>query len=404
MKIVYPTLKLSTVLLTACFLVIIFSCDDDEPKKVKEPAIISFTPTSALPGSEVIITGENFSTTAADNEVAFNGVAATVSSASATELTVAVPATASTGKITVTVNGKTATSSADFLVLQTTLTNFSPTSGSVGTEVIITGTNFSATPSENVVKFNGAAATVSAATSTQLTVTVPAEATTGKITVTVNGKTVTSANDFSITTPTITEFFPPIAATGISVKIKGTNFSSIAANNIVKFNGTSATVTAASATELTVTVPGGASTGTLTVKVGPNTATASGSFEICNGVELVISEVVLPNVGSTSYTVAFKITNVGTADVDLTKMGMQNYASADATYGGGDVAASGFGFSSAPTALAPGASYTTPNYSCNIVGGNTTSHPYLIITMSDAPDGSVPECNINNNIVVKAFN
>jgi hypothetical protein len=57
------------------------------------------------------------------------------------------------------------------------ITNFSPTSGIVGTTVTITGTNFNATSSQNVVFFGATKATVSAATTTSLIVTVPVGAT-----------------------------------------------------------------------------------------------------------------------------------------------------------------------------------------------------------------------------------
>jgi len=81
-----------------------------------------------------------------------------------------------------------------------TILNFSPTNGEVGTEVTITGTNFSPSPAENAVKFNGTAAVVTAATSTQLITTIPVGATTGKVTVTVKNSTATSADDLLILT------------------------------------------------------------------------------------------------------------------------------------------------------------------------------------------------------------
>ncbi|MFM8833453.1 MAG: IPT/TIG domain-containing protein, partial [Cytophagales bacterium] len=39
----------------------------------------------------------------------------------------------------------------------------------MGTSVTITGTNFSTTPANNVVKFNGVTATVTASTATSIT-------------------------------------------------------------------------------------------------------------------------------------------------------------------------------------------------------------------------------------------
>ncbi|HEY4150548.1 MAG TPA: IPT/TIG domain-containing protein [Chitinophagaceae bacterium] len=80
--------------------------------------------------------------------------------------------------------------------------DFSPKNGLVGATVTITGTNFDPTPANNLVKFSGGiTATVTNATATQLTVSVPAGALTGKISVTVNSQTATSTSDFAVNTP-----------------------------------------------------------------------------------------------------------------------------------------------------------------------------------------------------------
>jgi len=80
-----------------------------------------------------------------------------------------------------------------------TITSFTPTSGPIGTTVTITGTNFSTTPANNIVWFGAVKATVTAATATTLSVTVPAGATYQPITVTVNGLTVYSSKPFNVT-------------------------------------------------------------------------------------------------------------------------------------------------------------------------------------------------------------
>jgi|GEM_PF-4035088 len=77
-----------------------------------------------------------------------------------------------------------------------TITSFSPTSGPVGTIVTIKGTNL-----ESAIKvtFNGAKATISKDTSTELKVTVPVNATTGSIVVTSQDGSVTSTMTFTVT-------------------------------------------------------------------------------------------------------------------------------------------------------------------------------------------------------------
>lgn len=82
-----------------------------------------------------------------------------------------------------------------------TITNFTPASGPVGTTVTITGTNFNTTLANNIVYFGATKATVTAATATQLTVTVPIGATYQPISVLVNGLTAFSSKPFAVTFP-----------------------------------------------------------------------------------------------------------------------------------------------------------------------------------------------------------
>lgn len=170
------------------------SCHQDDKPTL---AISSFTPAAGPEGTTVTISGTNFSSTAANNTVTFNGTNAVVTSASPTQLVTTVPAGATSGKISVSVSGSLVSSQTDFTVSQG-ITSFAPANGPEGTTVIITGTSFSTTPSDNIVKFNGVAATVTAATSTQLTTTVPTGATTGAISITLAGTTVSSAGNFSV--------------------------------------------------------------------------------------------------------------------------------------------------------------------------------------------------------------
>ena len=77
-----------------------------------------------------------------------------------------------------------------------TISSFSPTSGPVGTVVVITGQSLTGATK---VKFNGVAATSFTVNSnTQVTATVPTGATTGKIKVTTAGGTATSSTNFTV--------------------------------------------------------------------------------------------------------------------------------------------------------------------------------------------------------------
>jgi hypothetical protein len=75
------------------------------------------------------------------------------------------------------------------------------------------------------------------------------------------------------TTPTITTVAPDTGAYNTTVTITGTNFSTTTSDDIVTFNGTSATVSAATTTQLTVAVPQGAGTGVIKLTIGSNMIT-----------------------------------------------------------------------------------------------------------------------------------
>lgn len=105
MKNITKNFLIKTLILCLCFLQQMFS---------QTPTISSFTPTIGAVGSTVTITGTNFSTTASDNVVYFGGARATVSNATATQLTVLVPNGSTRDFITVTKGGLTAFSRSNF--------------------------------------------------------------------------------------------------------------------------------------------------------------------------------------------------------------------------------------------------------------------------------------------------
>lgn len=143
-------------------------------------------------GAQVTINGTGFS---GATSVKFNGTAASIPpSHPSTQIVTNVPANATTGKITVTTPGGTATSAANFTVAPR-ITSFTPTSGAVGTNVTINGANFTGT---TLVKFNGISAGYTVNTSIKITAPVPAGATTGKISVTTPAGTATGAGDFTV--------------------------------------------------------------------------------------------------------------------------------------------------------------------------------------------------------------
>jgi len=148
---------------------------------------------AANTGAKVTIVGNNLT---GATKVLFNGIAAAFTVISSTEITAIVPASATTGTITVVTPSGTLKTIVIFYVTPQ-IKSFTPTSGPVGTEVTITGVSLTGTTG---VTFDGVAATTfTVVSSTKVTATVPAEAKTGKIAITTAGGTATSTASFTVT-------------------------------------------------------------------------------------------------------------------------------------------------------------------------------------------------------------
>jgi hypothetical protein len=182
--------------------------------------------------------------------------------------------------------------------------SFTPTSGPVGTAVTITGTGFAAGAT---IAFGGTPATVvSVDSSTQITATVPAGATTGPIAVTVSGNTATSVASFSVGAagPTISSFTPTSGPVGSTITINGTGF---AIGATVTFTGAApVAATFVSSTQITAVVPAGATTGLIAVTVGGITSIGS-NFTVTVGVKIVGTNV---SAQSSNATVVIRGTNI----------------------------------------------------------------------------------------------
>lgn len=131
--------------------------------------------------------------------------------------------------------------------------------------------------------------------------------------------------------PAITSFTPPSGAAGSSVTITGSNFTSA---SIVKFTTSYASFTVNSGTQITATVPTGATSGTLSVIAPGGLATSASSFTVTSGgggggtTNLTISQVYGGggNSGATYINDFIEIYNAGTATVNLGTYAVQ-YAS-----------------------------------------------------------------------------
>jgi len=250
----------------------VVACSDKEGGVGPDPSpqlnINSVNPTSGPQGTVVTIEGSGFSNSASGNTVTFNGTAASVDSAAVDVITTKVPQGATSGEVKVIVDQDTATGPT-FTVEASSpgISSVEPDNGPVGTKVTIKGMNFSATPAENTITFNGIKATVQSATEDQLETEVPMNATDGPIEVTVENKS-TTGPDFDVQGPQIISVSPDTAVVGAEVFIEGKNFSENATDNILTFGGVQATVDSAAKDVLKAKVPEGAAGGPVSITVG----------------------------------------------------------------------------------------------------------------------------------------
>ncbi len=138
-----------------------------------------------------------------------------------------------------------------------------PTSGAVGSSVVITGANFAGV---SAVKFsNNVSAAYNLMSATQIMATVPAGAVTGPITLSKSGCPETQTGTFTVSAcPMVASLSPASAGVGEELTITGNHFTGVSA--VLFSNGVAGAITQTTATQIRVTVPVGALSGPLTLR------------------------------------------------------------------------------------------------------------------------------------------
>jgi outer membrane protein assembly factor BamB len=251
------------------------------------PYDLSITGVAIAPGKSgglvVTITGAGFAGSASGNTLTIGGVSFSITSATSTQI-VASTTSSSASSVLGAFSVGAQQQCIDFgfnLAIDSVL----PNKGQAGTQVTLKGQGFSTTVGNDVVKFNGTAAAVKSATDSILVVTAPAGGTSGPVSVTVGGNTYSnlSFSYGSLVPVTITTISPNTGSVGTSVTITGTGFDTAKVNDLVNFDGISAAVTSATATQLVVTVPANAETGAVGVAVDGGTAVIGPVFTVVTG-------------------------------------------------------------------------------------------------------------------------
>lgn len=140
---------------------------------------------------------------------------------------------------------------------QPSLSSLSPASGGWGTVLTLNGSHFNALPANNRLFLGATQLTVTAASTTQLTASVPNGLSVGAypLSLIIGAASPATGQSFSVTGPLISSLSANSGSAGDSIVLTGSGFSSTPGDNSVSFGGSTGTVTAASATQLTVSVP-----------------------------------------------------------------------------------------------------------------------------------------------------
>ncbi|MFN0086213.1 MAG: RHS repeat-associated core domain-containing protein [Blastocatellia bacterium] len=218
------------------------------------------------------------------------------------------------------------------------IASLSPASATAGSSISILGAYFddSAT-SQNIVNFaktggGQTAAQVTAATNTQLSVTVPADAATGPVTVQTAAGTATSPVNFTLlaTPPAIAGFSPARAPIGASVALTGTALKIGAVTPTVTFAGANNTrlpafVTSSTATEVVVTVPNAAVTGVieLTNAAGMASTTTQFFVETTQSFEITAAPATATAIQGSAATFVITLTSPQPSFTQLASLSLQ---------------------------------------------------------------------------------
>ena len=128
-----------------------------------------------------------------------------------------------------------------------TITSVSPSSATVGTSVVISGTNFVTDPSKITLSVGGVPVSVSSSTETEITFLVPTNFSAGKknLSIKIDALEKLLVDGFTVI-PSITSISPLRSLSLQTITIQGNGFSSISSEIAVSFDAVSASVLSSS--------------------------------------------------------------------------------------------------------------------------------------------------------------
>lgn len=237
------------------------------------PTIAAFTPEQAVVGSIILITGTNLGSV---NSSRIGANAVELLSVAANRIEVRVPA----GAVSDTLHlngwgGKTKTTRKVIIAQPPVIASLDKTTGTPGTTVAITGTNF-----QNAfeVKFGNTPAQIVSNTGTVLNTRVPAGASSGKISVVTPAGMGTSVQEFTVAgAPIISSFLPVSGGVGTKINLTGANLTQVTVARIGLVN---LKINNKTDNQMEVEVLTGSVTGKLSVIAGGSTYETTSNFII----------------------------------------------------------------------------------------------------------------------------
>ncbi|MFN9855902.1 MAG: IPT/TIG domain-containing protein, partial [Bacteroidota bacterium] len=234
---------------------------------ISPPTITSFAPQSAGAGALINITGTNLNGTLA---LTLGGTPVTSFTVVSSTSIVAIVGSGSSGAVSLTTPGGTASLAGFIFISPPTITSFAPQSAGAGALITIIGTNLNGTLA---LTLGGTPVTSFTVVSSTTIVAVVGSGSTGAVSLTTPGGTASLAGFTFIPAPTITSFDPTTSVAGALLNIAGTNFDGTYA---ITLGGTPVSSFTVVSSTYIVAVVGSGATGAVSLTTPGGTASLAG--------------------------------------------------------------------------------------------------------------------------------
>lgn len=233
---------------------------------VVTPNITNVTPTSAVAGMQITITGSGFGATQGSGNVWLGSTYGTVVSWSDSQVVAAVANGAKSGVAQI-FQGGVWSNPVDLTIITPNITSVTPTSAVVGTQITVSGTGFGANQGNGNVWLGSTYGVIVSWSDTQIVASVASGSKSGVAQV-LQGGVWSNTVDLTVITPNIASVNPTTAPAGAQITITGTGFGAAQGSGNVWLGSTYGVISSWSDTQIVATVAVGASSGVAQVLQG----------------------------------------------------------------------------------------------------------------------------------------